>query len=342
MISIVQHIQYLILKHDCVVVPGLGAFVSRHLGASISADGVTLTPPSRELSFNSLLTHDDGLLIGSVTRREGVSYECARAAVEQEVELIQRRLRHEGELSLPRIGRLMLTEHSTIDFTPEELNSIAALPFRGYSEFTLSPLIAPSHSEPEPVLLEVETPVPADTHRPRASFQVLKYAASVAILIGACLTFLTPVSAPEGINFASLRPAVEKSADNTTANLTSQVLADVEKYAGRVILLSQPDPTEATAISYPKNFPTNSDSDNYADPTHRYYVIVASTTSAKEARRYVKAHSSAKRPLRILFKDGRYRVYAASGNDFNAMSAYRTADKSFAAANPDAWVYTLK
>jgi len=338
-ISIIQHIQYLILKHDCVVVPGFGAFVSRYVGAAFSAAGDAVTPPTRELSFNSLLTHDDGLLIGSITRREGVSYECARSRVEQEVELMQRRLRHEGVLSLPRVGMLTLTAHGAIDFTPDDEACMAILPYYGLSAVMLSPLEQHIPENVGPTIMDVDTTVEEDSDsekQPR--FRLLRYAASAAILIGACLTFLTPVSAPEGISLASLQPNIE-----TTSELQepSAFISDPDKYAGRAIVLYTPDPAEATATVYPKKAIGDNLDDNHAVQPDRYYVIVASTTSRKEAKRYVRMHSTPSLPLHILASDGRYRVYAASGNDFNAMSAYRTADPRFAKANPDAWVYTL-
>lgn len=340
MISITRHIQYLILKHDCVVVPGFGAFVSRFSGASISPDGSRIQPPSREISFNSLLTHDDGLLIGSVTRREGVSYECARSRVEQEVELIQRRIRHEGIISLPRIGSFSMTDHGALEFTPDSENCMSQLPYLGFEPLSVTPLNVVSAQKDAPVILEVDTsPAPVAQMRSRR-FNLLRYAASAALLIGACLTFLTPLKAPEGISLASLRPSMERVALQSATAVESPI-ASPARYAGRVIVLTQPDPAEATA-PVPSKKESIADEANHTDSLPRYYVVVASTTSAKEARRYVKKHSTAKRPLQILIADGRYRVYAASGNDFNAMSAYRKADPAFAAANPNAWVYTLK
>ncbi|MCM1401760.1 MAG: SPOR domain-containing protein [Bacteroides sp.] len=329
MISIIQHIQYLIATQDCVLVPGLGAFVCRYVPAQIHDDGCLMTAPTRELGFNSALTHDDGSLIMSITRREGVSYECARGAVQQEVELIQRRLKNEGAVELARIGELTLTGHGTIDFHPAASNLIAQLPFAGLNSIELAPL---EMAEVEtPVILKVDTTAPRPSRGKTVAMSVLKYAASAAILIGACLTLLTPIN-PSGFNLASLQPQtphVEEAAEFP--------VPDESRFANSKIILFQPDPAEATATVPAK--PLTAVDTECVD---RYYVIVASAKSLKEAKRYVKLHSKAGCPLRILPSDGRYRVYAASGNDFNEMSAFRTADARFAAQNPNAWVYTLK
>lgn len=333
MISILQHIQYLILHHDCVVVPGLGAFVARYVGALFSADGATLTAPCRELGFNALLSHDDGLLVGSVTRREGVSYECARSAVEREVELINRRLRHEGSLTLDRIGILSLNEHGAIEFAPATDSAIHALPFYGLTTLTLKPTVQ-IEAEKQPVILEVDTRENNRKRFGRRAISALKYAASVVVAFGLGLTMLTPVS-PDNVDKASLSAPIEK-----VVNLGNE---NSENCADREIKLYVPDAEEATAV-VPMKTAANGTvdlSENYA-AAPKYYVIVASTTSLKEARRYVKYNSTAKYPLQILPADGRYRVFAASGDDFDKMSDFRTADVSFANANPNAWVYTLE
>lgn len=331
MISIIQHIQYLIVCHDCVVVPGLGAFVAQHIPASISPDGCSILPPSRELSFNPLLTHDDGLLVNSITRREGVSYECGRSAVSREVELIHRRLRHEGTLLLDRVGTLTLSGHGLMEFTPEKVNGVANLAYRGLFEIAARPLAAAgAETEPADVMSPAAT---AERLSVRSRVrEVMKYAASAVMLLGLGAIMMTPVSVPENFSFASLKPAtppvVERvftepafSADNDREIVLYRAGED-----GRAEVTPKSAVEEAGKIVAPA----------------RYYVIVASTSSLKEARRFVRLHSTKKFPLAILPSDGRYRVYAASGNDMAQMSAFRKADANFAASHPDAWIYTLK
>lgn len=340
------------MSRDCVVVPGLGAFVSRHIPATVSDDYTSITPPSREIGFNASLSHDDGTLIGSITRREGVSYECARAAVEREVELIHRRLHNEGTLELPRIGSLSLASHGAIEFTPGKENSVATLPYSGLFSLTVSPVRTSAPAE-APTILHVDTTMeeePETAPRRPWIMPALKYAASAAVFVGACLTLLTPIS-PARFDLASLQPSINKT-EQTAQEITFPE-PDAAKYADKSIVLFQPDPLEATATVTPKKhrvsetFATKAQTEKEAmmeaiRNAPRYYVIVASTSSMREARKYVKMHSTPTQPLQILPSDGRYRVFAASGNDFQTMSAYRTANKKFAEKNPNAWVYTLK
>lgn len=114
MINIFDHIQYLICRHDCVTVPRLGAFIAQRQCARVSNNGFSFLPPRRSLSFNSALTHDDGLLIGSVARRERLSYERAKEEVMQAVELLMLRLSSEGSVEIPRVGIVSETNPQSI------------------------------------------------------------------------------------------------------------------------------------------------------------------------------------------------------------------------------------
>ena len=66
------------MHHECVVVPGFGAFMLNHESARYDAKTQRFLPPSRTLGFNPEVRHNDALLLGSISRREGVSLENAR------------------------------------------------------------------------------------------------------------------------------------------------------------------------------------------------------------------------------------------------------------------------
>ena len=70
MFSIIEHIEYLISDHDCVVVPGLGAFIAQYIHAEIDLERGVILPPRRVLSFNAAVCHNDGVLAGSERLRQ--------------------------------------------------------------------------------------------------------------------------------------------------------------------------------------------------------------------------------------------------------------------------------
>ena len=77
MSDIALHIGYLMSEHDCVIVPGWGAFIAQYTSAFSFYDSGLYKKPKRFVAFNSSINHSDGLLQNSLMRREGISYEAA-------------------------------------------------------------------------------------------------------------------------------------------------------------------------------------------------------------------------------------------------------------------------
>ena len=50
----IEHIEYLMLSNDCVVVPGFGAFIAQYTSSHNCAQNSTFTSPKRSISFNAL------------------------------------------------------------------------------------------------------------------------------------------------------------------------------------------------------------------------------------------------------------------------------------------------
>ena len=76
----VQHIEYLLTRHDCVVVPGWGAWIVQSVSAVVAGNAAPL-PPRRWLSFNASLSHNDGMLAHSLMRAKGCGYDEAMAQI---------------------------------------------------------------------------------------------------------------------------------------------------------------------------------------------------------------------------------------------------------------------
>ena len=74
MIEIDRHIEILLLSNDCVIVPGLGGFMTHHIQARYDADDQMFLPPLRTLGFNPQLTMNDSLLVQSYIEAYDISY----------------------------------------------------------------------------------------------------------------------------------------------------------------------------------------------------------------------------------------------------------------------------
>ncbi|MGN0032995.1 MAG: SPOR domain-containing protein [Candidatus Limimorpha sp.] len=109
----------LLSENECVVVPELGAFISKDCPASLDYISHRLTPPSREIAFNSHLLADDGLVIGYLSERLNVSYKEAAAMVHDFVMMKLAVLDVEGSVRLDGVGELIRISHEDYSFVPE-------------------------------------------------------------------------------------------------------------------------------------------------------------------------------------------------------------------------------
>ena len=88
MIELSRHIEALLLEHDCVIVPGLGGFVTQYVPACRLPDEVLFLPPHRTVGFNAELTLNDGLLVQSYMQAYDTSYPETVRMIEEAVGLI--------------------------------------------------------------------------------------------------------------------------------------------------------------------------------------------------------------------------------------------------------------
>ena len=119
------HIEYLLTRHDCVIVPGIGAFIATETEAFIDLENGIIRPRRRDISFNSSVVTDDGLLTHSIARHESLSYEDARRLATTLIDKISADLNSEGEASLGMVGRLVKDEEGLVSFQPRHSTSLS-------------------------------------------------------------------------------------------------------------------------------------------------------------------------------------------------------------------------
>ena len=98
------YIEDLLFKHQCVIIPEFGAFVSNRKAAELAADK-TFSPPQKELTFNARLTYNDGLLAKHISEVERSSYEEAQSYIKSTVVRWKQDLGTGNEVRLENIGK---------------------------------------------------------------------------------------------------------------------------------------------------------------------------------------------------------------------------------------------
>lgn len=120
MIELSRHIESLMLRYDCVIVPGLGGFVTQYVPSRHIAGENLFLPPFRSVGFNQQLTINDGLLVQSYMQAYDTSYPEAVKLIEEAVTQLKNTLQAEGEYELHGIGRLTLGIGGNYEFKPNE------------------------------------------------------------------------------------------------------------------------------------------------------------------------------------------------------------------------------
>lgn len=349
--EIIRHIEFLLVTNDCVVVPGFGAVIAHSIPARFDEVSGCLMPPYRTFTFNAGLTQNDGLLLSSVARSKGVSYEVARHIVATEVDAMKRQLSTSSSIHLGKIGELTVSPEGSLSFKP----STAAC-------FSPSFMWLDSLELQKVGDLASLRDMPNDQQedflrrRPIAFYakRFAKVAASLVVLIALGIAFSTPIKI-ENAQYASF--GVENFKVHSGDNYESHfVRRPGESSSALVLVLDRHSDAEEVVDTASHNAYVRSrqalkvEASSVAsvvektlekqDVAHlrfnnddKYCLVVASFASEGEALEFVE--KSKNNQLGILSKDGRYRVFAATGETIRqAQSAVEKLGDRY----PGAWV----
>ncbi len=320
--SVAAHMEYLLREHNCVVLPGLGAFICNYEPAHFDADnGNRLCPPGRRLAFNELIDNNDGLVASSISRRHGISFDAACRVISDEVTRIRRALSDAGSLRFGRLGTLTVTGSGHIAFEPAQYAGINGYLF-GLQPIQLHPV---AHETPTALLSVPSIPTPAprakEHHRRRISVRTvaMSVAASLAVLLTVGMLLVPPIRTSQTTQTASIAPV------------------PTEMPAIEPTVVSIPMPKEMPATVAPVVVAVPASDKPAAQPQPRFNaddafcVIVASFPTRSQAELFVAAHSG--KQLGILEKDAKFRVYGATGTTYNMANTQKQLT-----GQKDAWV----
>lgn len=346
--ELIRHIELLLVSNDCVVVPGLGAVIAHSVPARFDDCGLCLMPPARTFTFNAGLTQNDGLLLSSISRAKSISYDAARRFVSMAVDDMHRQLSSSGSLSLGKVGALSLDPAGSLLFTPNR--PVCFSP----SYMWLQPLRLQSVND---LVRNREAVVSGNDYKisplRRYVVRAARVAASLALLLALGFMLSTPIQFKDA-QYASF------GIENFKSSGTDDRLSDSEFFrrpgesssALVIVLGCHSDASEvadtASHNAYKRSRQTverrYSLTDNIPNiiseteqvrfnPDDKYCLVVASLASEAEALKYVE--KSKNNQLGILAKDGRYRVYAATGETSRQAQSHA---KTLADRYPGAWV----
>jgi cell division septation protein DedD/nucleoid DNA-binding protein len=223
MVKTNQYICELLFTNDCVIIPGLGGFVSNTRSTFLNPSQHTFTPPSKKVAFNSSLRTNDGLLAHYISQEENITYHEANEAISAYVDDVFRKLALGEQISIEEVGTLSMDMEKHLQFEPET-NSNFLL-----SSFGMTSLHSPAIKREE-VTMEVvqgdKQKVATPSKRKTKLWKIIELVPAAAVLaimifnprvvhtLNNNLGNIISVPAPKEINVSD-RPEVKKDGSNT-------------------------------------------------------------------------------------------------------------------------------
>lgn len=145
MTNVINHINDLLFIHECVIIPGLGGFVTNYRPSRLDEKRGVFYPPTKEISFNRSLTKNDGLLVNWIVRNEGIGYEKANRRIALFVEDVKVKLNQGQRVVVENVGILFCDRHFNILFEPVNYNFFTDS--WGMEEVLVSPFYSHAHAD---------------------------------------------------------------------------------------------------------------------------------------------------------------------------------------------------
>ena len=350
---VLRHIEYLLSVHECVVVPGLGAFLAADYSAEYNAQRGFYMSPGRRFAFNESLNTSDGLLVMSIARAQAIDFNSAKRIVGEAVYQIKSELNSVGEFNFGRIGRLEKSESGSIRFIPSPIDRLS--PLSGW--------IGNLELQQLNVGVEDETAENTNQERPFNHIQIPRFirtAVGAAAAIFLALVVSTPVNVKNTYQ-ASTVPNLTKPRAIEVPVAVSQPVVDtvpecpavdetdcLPEVTEQPMVALQTNPyaqaaamaaVDATMTTEPKKETVEAPdplADLRFDEMDPFVLVVASLPTIDDAARFIeetKRRTNIK--LGIVESQSWFQIYAATGKTKqDAQKLHSRLSKRF----PGAWV----
>ncbi len=293
MISMIEHIEYLMLSNDCVVVPGFGAFIAQYTSSNNCAQNSTFTSPKRSISFNASINHNDGLLANSIAKKALIPYAEALKQIEKSTTICRQALSDGSEVPFGRLGFFISNAEGHIEFIPFH-HELANDNFFGLQSFSF-PTLAERNAQvanEETVSETYSEPEINIGRRNWFSHKAVQIAASIVMLV--CLTFA----------------------------LSTPIIVD--KPTHQLATLNVPTPTmpkhkvvKTEEISLQKQVEAASEKKE-ANSNGRYAIIICSLKKQSQVAQYFQENKDIN-PANVIKKNGYYMIYFNRGDNYQEL-----------------------
>lgn len=300
MIELSNHIERLLLTHDCVIIPDLGGLVTQYVAARYIETEKLCLPPYRCIGFNPHLTINDGLLVQSYMKTYDVSYPAAERLVKDAVGQIKKVLFEEGSYEFPGIGTLSLHMGGQYQFVPNEAG-VASPELYGLDSFEIEQI---KNAETEKAEKKKKTFLKASVQLKRTKYdyslsisrEVANYVAAAVVALVFYFVWAVPIQQNATTNQQEATTVYEnlfgKSQKEQNVQPVSQSATEAAQNNPSVQLVTPKSENKSPEIQPQKT--ENTPSINKEEKSKGFTIVLASAISKKNADAYA----------RQLVKDG--------------------------------------
>jgi hypothetical protein len=177
----------LILRHNCVVLPNFGGFVSKTISAQIDFEKGILQAPYKQLLFNRNLINDDGLVLAEYARLNGLYYQEGVAQLTDFTGKLNADLALGKQVSIPKLGIFTKDADGIVRFEQDRHFNLLLSSY-GLSNVTF----VPNQVQEETPIIQLN-PVSTEESTQKNPTKFWKYAAAACLLPFAFYSFWIPM-----------------------------------------------------------------------------------------------------------------------------------------------------
>ncbi len=322
MISLVQHIEYLMIYNDCVVIPGWGALIANYRPSTVK--GSIMECPQRTIAFNGDINHNDGMLANSLMRRHHMSYEQACSFIADNVTTFRRQLNDNAELAFGHMGYFILNDQKILEFVPMT-KCEASDEFFGLSNFEIPAIASDSN------VVSAATIVHADF----GWREKIKVAASIVAIVGVGLLLSTPVIIDKATQNASLNVAEVKTNTHQAPSMPTNKVT---------VKPSRKTTTEDNSFVLIENTKKSNDlvEDSAKDSSHEktnknitkssddvYLLAIESCSSSSKAKSMSKRYEKKGIETQIVNRDNKFLIVIAQSDSKRELKKIKKSSHKF-------------
>lgn len=307
---VIKHIEQLLYKQECVIVPSLGAFIRHHRSASQDMGRGLIYPGKSEITFNAALSQGDGLLVQSYAEAFSFGYKRAQSLLESDVQELKSALSENGVVQIGQVGKLMQDRaDGRISFIPNPDHPFS-VDYYGLQPVAMLPRLRTHNDESQSLSTSRRK---GDVYYLPINLRAVRYGTAAAVV--AALALLIPSQKLTNPSDGKLQyQAGFLTPQKSVIETSNETKEDIPVV----------DFTDDSASTTRDNV---SDINIVRTPVGhvRYYIVIATLSNEVQFDKYIETHSKdieSLEHLGVLVSDTYHRVFADSFETIEEAKAY--------------------